>query len=299
MVVIGKLTNKPTARKVMGDLESDDTLPPRQQSAVPSASPLLLAVYWNDRQDYDHPPLHWALYAFGRELIRTSEYILWLPALLGLWWFRERWRTVPGMWIVYILGLIYGLALCRVAMKVGYLAERHALFLVLLGMPWTVAGLERIGEKLALWLDRRLSPRLSWGRAWLRGTTLAALLAVVFLAGVFKPLHANRAGHRAAGEWLAAHVHPGDEIVDPFCWAHFYAGAVFREGRDVAPALAAPAMCYVVLENSKNPHARLPLMVRAQELAKDHVPVYRWIPKPSKSKDRAEEVVVYAVPAQP
>jgi Dolichyl-phosphate-mannose-protein mannosyltransferase len=298
MVLIGGLTNKPTAQKIMGILDGDDTLPPRHQSAVPSAG-CLLAVWWNNRQFDEHPPLHWALYAFGSELIRTSQYILWLPALLGFWWFRNRWRTVPGIWMVTIACLFYDLLLCQVAMTVGYLSERHALFLVLLCMPWAVAGLERLGNLLVQWLNSWLPSRLSWGWVWMRGTTLAALLALAFLTSVFKPLHANRAGHRAAGEWLAAHVLPGDEIVDPFCWAHFYAGAMFGEARSAAQPPLGPGIRYVVLENSKNPHSRLPLLVRAQQLAQGQVPVYRWTPQPSKRRDRAEEVVVYALPAQP
>jgi len=297
MALIGGITVKPTPLKMIGKLHSDDTLPPRpgQSSAVSPRAAYLLAEWWNDREHFDRPPLHWALYAFGKEVVRTSQYILWLPALLGFWWFRGRLRTVPGTWIVYVLCLLYVLVLCQVAMTVGYLAERHALFLVLLGMPWAVAGLERIGLLLAAGLERW--GRVAWSWSWLRGSTLAAILALALLSGVFKPLHANRAGHRAAGEWLAAHVHPGDDIVDPFCWAHFYAGAVFDEG--IVPAPASGGVRYVVLENGKNPHSRLPLLAAARQLAQGQTPVYQWTPQPGNRKDRAEEVVVYAVPVQP
>jgi 4-amino-4-deoxy-L-arabinose transferase-like glycosyltransferase len=297
MALIGGITVKPTSLKFMHLLDGDDTLPqrPKALSALTPRASFLLAEWWNDREHFDRPPLHWALYAFGKELVRTSEYILWLPAMLGFWWFRHRLRTVPGTWIIYLLCTLYIVVLCQMARTVGYLAERHALFLVLLGMPWAVAGLERIGVLLATGLKRWLP--FSWSWAWLGGSTLAALLALAFLGGDFKPLHANRAGHRAAGEWLAAHVQAGDKIIDPFCWAHYYAGAVFRE--ESGPAQMPVRMRYVVLENGKNPHSRLPELEGARQLAQGRAPVYQWTPQPGRRRDRAEEVVVYAVPAQP
>src|SRR5581483_11843881 len=86
-----------------------------------------------------------------------------------------------------------------------------------------------------LWLGRQFGARLRTaaipGPALITGGLFGALLAAA-LPSLGTPMHANRAGHRAAGRWLAAHSQPADEIMDPFDWAHFYAG---RLGPDIPP----------------------------------------------------------------
>src|SRR5205085_3386476 len=94
---------------------------------------------------------------------------------------------------------------------------------------------------------------------------LSLALAAVGLPSTLKPLHLNRAGHHAAGLWLASHAGPDDEIIDPFAWAHFYAGGVFREVKD-APT-SERRVCYVVIEQSENDHSRLGTLPMARELA--------------------------------
>lgn len=301
MAVIGGVTGKPTGKKILGVSHEEDTLPPPVGQQRPTCrQPLLaslVAVWWTDRQHDEHPPLRWAVWAVSREIVRSSQYMAWLPAFVGLWWFRARLRAVPGIWAVLVLWIMHVLLLVRLALKVGYVSERHTLFLVLLGSFWAVATLLAIGDRL---------PALY---GWLRGRSLAehwrpavsatwlALLMAALLPWTLKPMHANRAGHRAAGLWLAEHANPNDIIVDPFCWAHYYAGAVFREGTE-QPADYRPVH-FVVIENSINQHTRLPALPDAKRQAEQGTLVYQWVPSARARKERAEEVVIYACAPAP
>jgi len=148
----------------------------------------------------------------------------------------------------------------------GYLSDRHLLLLILCGTYWAVAGVLVIGDKLALGAAR-LWPALA-GRRWTDGRTwtLALLLLLVLapLPRTLARLHAERTGFRSLGRWLAKNTPPGDFIEDPYCWAYYYAGRVFVEGRRDLP-VSNPSCFYVVLEESKNRHARLVSLQKAVE----------------------------------
>ncbi len=165
----------------------------------------------------------------------------------------------------------------------------------------------RVGEWLRQFFDgRNLSaasispypPRLAGGREGMRPASFIAVaaallfIAVAGLPSILKPLHANRAGHRQAGNWLAKHATSEDEVIDPFCWAHFYAGCVFREGKDFIPPQHTR---YVIIEKSANSHSRLMMIEEAHQLAKAGTPVYHW---PEKKPIEQAKVVVYWVPAR-
>src|SRR5262249_46280393 len=132
--------------------------------------------------------------------------------------------------------------------------------------------------------------------AMLQRVSLVLLVAWCLPASL-RPLHINRAGHRAAGQWLAAHAGPADPIVDPHCWAFFYSGLLFQDGHTPDP-VPAPPVQYVVVTRSKNPHARLFGVGAAEELAHQGTPVFSWTPTRQERKSYgAEEVLVYAVPS--
>ena len=225
-------------RKFLKFSAETDTLPPPPEQGRIGGGPLL-AIWWNGGVKHSpHPPLRWGLWALGREVVRASQSFLWLPILLGLWRFRKRLVATPGMMVILILAGIYALILVRMAVEVGYLSERHTIFLMLCGMFWAAAELVALADRLPPLLEKLGRPL---AERWQPMVAVACLSAVViaFLSEAAHPLHANRAGHRAAGLWLRDHYRPGDEILDPFCWAHYYAGAVFAEG--IEPASGVPA----------------------------------------------------------
>jgi hypothetical protein len=91
-------------------------------------------------------------------------------------------------------------------------------------------------------------------------------LTLAPLARTLEPLHADRAGFREAGRWLASHVRPDEGVFDPYGWAGYYAGRCFREDYD--ETYLRSNIRYVVVEASENQHSHLKPVGVAQELAK-------------------------------
>jgi hypothetical protein len=299
----GHFTLKPTPGMVMGDLaiQNDsvrDSDPPRPSGYV--NSPSLLGSVWaiyapeglKDRR-------WWGIHAIGSELIKAFQYMVGLPVVLGLWWFRQRMRQIPGAWVLAILCLLHCLVLWRVAVLMGYVSERHVLLLVLCGVFTWAAAISRIGERL-LALGSRLWPKTFRYNPAAQGGWLSVALLVGITGSevpeLSKPLHANRAGHRAAGLWLAEHAKPWDYLLDPFCWAHYYAGRVFSEGKTHEAPAGERKIFYVVLENTDNEHSRLPTVPTARTIASQGKAVYHW---PEDKPANTAKVIVFATPVDP
>jgi hypothetical protein len=172
---------------------------------------------------------------------------------------------------------MHGLLLCRMASLSGYLSERHTLLLI-------VAGSLPAGAAL-LWLRSRWRPTQGFAMAC---GTLAVLIAVQ-LPSLAKPLHGNRSGHKAAGQWLAQHANPEDAIIDPFCWAQYYARPPLA-----SPEPQSPKRFFVILENTGNPHSRLPVLRDAKVAAAAGEVVYHW---PEHKPRESAKILVYEVSA--
>ncbi len=292
MLVIHGLTVKNTPNIMIHqqrpDADWEKRLRPSAQeerSSRTTASPsTLLAIFWGPGErsfdkiaqnihDLRDLPNHrlpsryvWALKAFAIELGKGFFYVAWMPALLGLWWNRDRFRLVPGAWVGLLVCAILTALLYRMAEKMGYLSDRHFLLLILCGVYWAVAGALVLGDKLALGAAR-LWPSLA-GRRWTDGRIwslgLVLILTLAPLPRTLARLHAERAGFRSLGRWLAENTCPGDFIEDPYCWAYYYAGRVFVEGCRELP-VHKPSCFYVVLEKSDNRHPRLITLQTAVE----------------------------------
>src|SRR6185437_10264314 len=237
----GRLRPQPAKK---GEWQSRGTTP---------GSPLL-AIWWtpSDMQHLKPSSRYlWALKALCVELGKGFFFVAWMPALFGLWWFRDRFFRMPGAWVVLLVCLGLVALLYRVAEKMGYLSDRHLLVIILCGCYWAVAGTIVLGEKLALGAAR-LRPALA-GRRWMGGHAwsmgLLLLLTMAPLPRTLQSLHAERAGFRPVGQWLAEHAKPGDFIEDPYCWTYYWAGRVFVEGKTGLPTTD-PTCFYVVLEES-------------------------------------------------
>lgn len=303
-LVVGKASSKPGIIRLFNALFRIKTA---EESNARSDRPLMastFAVWIDDMVDPATSGKHpaWAVRALAQELIKGFYYVGWLPALLALWWFRARFRDIPGIWALLILCLTIGLAVWAVATTNGYVSDRHLLLILLIGCYWMVAGLIELprrlgalGERLAV-NNPRLRRLLNPLRRLLLATDSAVVTAVLLLAATamglpksLEPLHHNRGGFREAGLWLAEHSEPNDEVIDPYCWSHYYAGRVFTESRGEA----ASGVRYVVLEeNSASPHTRLPRMEDAVALKQHGKEVYRWAGKRGKGDTT---VVVYEV----
>ncbi|HLJ95656.1 MAG TPA: glycosyltransferase family 39 protein [Gemmataceae bacterium] len=272
-LITGRLTNKPTPRKLWETAVSAE----RSQNPGPLTASVLASYAPENLQDRHW----WGLYAIATEVIKDFQYLSVLPLLLGMWWFRNRLKSGGGIWVLLVLCALHFLILWRLAVVVGYVSDRHVLVLVLCGVYLVAGGVLAISECITLMDRRRLS------------LMLFLVLIGLGLVEALKPLHANRIGHRQAGLWLAEHTELADPIVDPFCWAHYYAGRVFWEGRTPpAPPGYVPTQ-YVVLERSpSSDHSRLPTIDHAKALAARGRLIYRW---PVEKTEAEAKILVFAV----
>jgi len=278
--VTGKFSPKPAVNDVVG----------AAHSPLRTVGPLL-AVTGTEKSNRQGMVL--AL----TESMRAFNYAGWVPMLLGVWWNRGRIARGPGHWVTLAAagGICY--LMWRVASIEGYLSDRHTLVLVFFGIFWMVAGLELLPGKLsALLVWFRWNRMATWCKAAHAPIVLLALSAALCLPRTLQRLHYNRGGFREAGIWLAEHSTYADEILDPYCWSHYYAGRVFIEGQDTSGEIdeAHVPVTYVVLEEeAKSPHPNLPEVTKAKEkVQQPHAEVYRW--KGYRGKDYAE-VAVYRI----
>lgn len=259
-------------------------LPPR--SELPAvASPLPLALWNYGPEVLPRDRYGWAAWAV-LQVLDDSFFHVGLPlAVLGLWLFRRGFAAAPGRWLVIVLGLVLVPLLYKLGQSNGYLGERHAVLLVLGGVYFAVAAVGAVAAGLAARWPRLSGPAV--------GLVLMLAWSGLCVPKAVAPLHGNRAGFRAAGEWLAQHSEPGDPVIDPLAWTAYHAGRVFVEGRADVPR-STPPVSYVVLEHSRSTHPHLYyLLGPAEALARQGEVCYRQPVHRGRSK---AEIVIYRVP---
>src|SRR5262249_52900479 len=144
MAAIGKVSVKPSVQHIYNNDKPQDTLfrpdqgetsrrSPERWSAVLTNTPLAatLAIWWMDEKVAGPPPLLWGVRTLAFEIAHAFHYFGFGAALLGLWWFRDRFTKVAGARVVLVLCLVLAALLLRLALGVHYLSERHTLVLVL------------------------------------------------------------------------------------------------------------------------------------------------------------------------
>lgn len=273
VAVVGKLTSKPTANRV---LTADQVSAP-----LPPGSPLLGS--WFTSSSHGMGREAWAFWIFLGMLARGTLFVLWLPAFLTLVLCRKAVWSQPGTWAVALACTALELLLQRVAATMGYLSDRHMVVLIALAAILAGGGVVTFAERFS-----------GWRRIAVAGI-LAAPVSAVGLYRTCEPLHANREGFRQAGLWLAANVPIGDEVQDPFCWTHFYAGRLFLESETRGLPISHPRRKFVVVDRSASKHERLPII--SEEILKKlgGSPVFIY---ESKKRKAGEAVVVYEVPVK-
>ncbi|HEX4590772.1 MAG TPA: hypothetical protein VH120_12620, partial [Gemmataceae bacterium] len=270
---IGGVSNKNTVRGTIGEPINDPNgLLPEYGSA---GGGLLLATWFHESGKID-PRLVWATKALAMETARAFDFVGIGLIAVGLATFRR--RTGSGAAVAALAGIValHAVILCRMASLSGYLSERHTLLFVLVGSLPVAAGLLWIAQ-----LFRRVPARYQTASLVMAGLLVAS-------PALTKPLHYNRAGHKAAGQWLAKNAAAEDAILDPFTWGEFYAGRT-----DVRTRTERPDRLFVIVETGDNQHSRLPHMADARAKIALGQPVYHW---PESRPLEKAQVVVYAVP---
>jgi hypothetical protein len=294
-----RLTNKPSGNHIIGrdqpTLDRSDLAPKKQACARRPLLASTLAVTLNGADSWQRRATK-SLWYLAIELAKCYHYTAWVLVLLGVWWFRGRACQVPGMWVVLAACGLMTVVLWRLAVVEAYMSDRHLMLIVLCGCYAAAAALWELPDRLRAWLRRPagglLRPQVAAVALVLLGATIAS-----GMPKTLETLHGNRAGHHAAGLWLARHAAPGDIIEDEHCWAHYYAGWVFLEHKTVAPTPHRLPVRYVVIGrrdrditltwNRQKSPSEEKLRAEGGQI------VYHW-PVESSVADAA--VVVYAIP---
>jgi hypothetical protein len=283
--LIGKLTNKPTGRQFTGEevVAYHESI----TSAAPVATPLF-GVWWSQIHSNGDSKVVWAAKQVPLQIMKTLHYSLPFMSIFGFYLFRRKiWEDNATLYLGVQLA-IYLAVLFMLALMAGYISERHTLVVSLIGSYFAAATIPKWGE----WLAQ--IPFI--GRIWSPQFLSAALvfwLLVFSVPADFKRLHSNRAGHRAAGEWLAQNMSPDEEILDVFAWAAFYAHRDWNLLHDNFAFVEKKAPVYVIWE-PRLPHSRLTSILDAKRYGPDMgKPVFCW---PAGDLEKANVIVYRFVP---
>jgi 4-amino-4-deoxy-L-arabinose transferase-like glycosyltransferase len=245
MVVIGRLTNKPTTN----DPFQAPTLTPREKlmrdGKADAGGPPFASWVPVDATGARRAGL--AVWESAKEWLKATHYSVGILGVVGLIFLRRRFRDEPGLWLLVVYGGVSATAMIFLAEFRGYVSERHALPLAMVCVYFAVAGL----GPLFAWCERNA---LFWNGVF-RWRYLGAVVCVAIMASggrqLARPLHDNRLGHKLAGEHLRDRLDPAaDTLVDPYGWAGFYsAWAVYNDGpSDREWTAARPLVRWAVLE---------------------------------------------------
>jgi hypothetical protein len=304
LIVTHRFTTKPSGERIVKPVQAEvpDPAGPANFSAKPGiirghSSAMVLAVWLNNELTFSDR-LWIGVKAVVSELTKGFNYFIWLPALLGLWWYRRQLTGRPEAWLMLILFAVHSLVLWRLAVVASYVSERHVLLLVLCGMFPAAAGLRDLPRRLLQWRSQSsgdMSGQPAWRSRLLARAPLLSVVLLLATAGAGLPrtlqaLHANRAGHHAAGLWLARHARAVDEVQDGhFGWAFYYAGRWFMDPR-VADVPGGERYRYVVkgtstaVRNSYAPTAEEANMTEAEIRAAGGEVAFRWSVRQSAEK---------------
>lgn len=324
LLATGGVSNKPTLKIILDRMPAPKN-PRNEVSRIETLPdhPLLASLFAATVRQQGSLPwrIYCGLYGIIQEIVQATHYLGQIPILIALWFNGGLLRQRPGSWVVTVWCLLQTAAVCALALKVGYVSDRHIMVFVLVAaffLAWALCELPArmfaLGLTVRQWIHVRgrgiraraqevgataTAPSAAVLKTWAYCSYgLLAILITVSLAKTLQPLHANRAGQHAAGCWLAEHLQAGDYVQDDHCWSHYYAGRVFEEDhlRTGGPA-ALPASYqkkrFVVMTRSRDEEiAKERLAQEADLRARNGRVVYYW---PTNTTEQKAKVVVYAV----
>jgi len=239
-----------------------------------------------------------ALKEFVAELSQAFQYWIGALALLGLWRRRGRGGR-PIDRFVLLFCILYSLTAIQVAARVGYLAPRHLLPLVVVGIGWAGEGALALGALARKRIRNSLPGVFDCLSAFrIPKSALArlpiAVAALACLPPTLTPLHASRLGHRQAAHWLASQEDRTGAVLDTRGWTQFYSGRKTYAYDQAKKALGDPQLSYIVVErreleyDSRRSRTLRDILARAGERVAQFTPgksshqtveIYRWRPE--------------------
>ena len=204
----------------------------------------------------------WVPIAIFQEASKAFHYGAMAFALIGVGFAVRRLRTDPAILIPFVMGTLNLMVLALLAWKAGYLSERHTLPIVFLGCFFAAYACERLPGFIAQipWIGRGV-----WYPIMLMWMLYGAVI-LSCLPATIRPLHENRNGHKAIGEFLKANARDDDVIIDPYNWAQYYSG---RSLRGVPPDPSPARYRWAVLEEGEEPHSTLTRLKAAVDVKND------------------------------
>jgi hypothetical protein len=232
-----------------------------------------------------------ALKMFGRGL--SEAYWYWVGVLgVGGLWIARRLRASLADCFVRIFVAVFSVGVLFFGACEGYLAARHLLPLVVVGIGCCGFGAVETGLAVARWSRARALP-IRLGPAF----SVAAVLALAggaCLPQALRPVGRSAEAHRAACDWLAAEPARGT-VIDTRGWSRLYSGRKTYQYADGAAAFADPGVSFVVVEpwelQGDSPRSRTlcRLLAAAGQIGAEFagpagessrgVMVYRWRPE--------------------
>lgn len=291
MLLIGKLTNKPTSQDFLPNVR-EQMMKGGHSQAPGEGGAAVFAVWWQIPSNAGPVGVvRPALVGIVQETGKGLHYGAAALALIGVFALRRRIAVEPGLGVMIALVGVNALILLGVGATgyyvrgkhTGYVSERHTVLIVMVGCVFAAAALQVVAASMS----RRWAGRVA-------AVGLLAALVATALPSTLKPLHPHREGYKHAGRWLKdAHDAwlaenearpPGQQelppgLYDPFEWSAWYSGrTLYTKQHEVNPNLA-----YAVIDNAaKNrpgdAHERLPVLDQAVTIQKDGRAklVYHW-----------------------
>lgn len=292
MLLIGKLTNKPTGDTISHPFRQVNPLwqghhPETKAAPRPAVGgPQLFAEWWDPIRDGWKIHELWALEAIGKELVKSSHYAICGLALFGVFAHRRQLFSPDlGMWLLLVLCALNAALMYYLAERIWYVSSRHTLMSVMLCCVLAGSAFKPLGSLLVglPYLGRLFM----WPQAVPAGLFISIVASTVPFA--FQTLHAQREGHKEAGRFLGEHMGPGDDLCDPYAWAEWYSGRTLYH----TTMYHGGVTLWVVLEEDcESPHSRLPQLETAKEQAKSGELVF----ESPKNKAKRSVIRVYKVP---
>ena len=255
MLAIGGVTLKPSMR-----MASESQTSARGIDIPPAVHGLALFAMTFDPTSNISREL-WVPIAIFKEASKTFHYGSMAFAVIGVGFAVRRLRTEPVILVPFVMGTLNLMVIALLAWKAGYLSERHTLPIVFLGCFFAAFACEQLPGLFA---------QLPLIGQWVYGRFLTIVfysaLVISCLPATIRPLHENRNGHKAVGEFLKENAHDDDVIIDPYNWAQYYSG---RSLRGVPPDPSPARYRWAVLEEGEEPHSTLTRLKAAVDVKND------------------------------
>jgi len=212
---------------------------------------------FSPKEETDWIPIRDWRIAVIRIIGKWWEELCWFFAVMTIWGLARQ-RFIRGLCpdrdpndagketrlLLIIFMAVYGLALVRHSVLLGYLSGRHIMPLVCASVPWAAAG--------TFVCARGVAVKLHWGRRTSRTAAILAgsLLVAASIVVQMRPNHLNhlsRWGHWAAGTWVANNAGPTELVLDTRGWAQFISGHAGYDYWHVRQALTDSHLCYIIV----------------------------------------------------